>query len=102
MRIGMFIAETSPRGSTLESVVAKARWAEEQGLATGWVPHVPWSQDALTSLAIAGQHTRRIELGTSVVPTWSRHPYGMAQHALTTRAARGGGGARGGGASPPR
>ena len=86
----MFIAETSPRGSTLESVVAKARWAEEQGLATGWVPHVPWSLDALTSLAIAGQHTRRIELGTAVVPTWSRHPYAMAQHALTAQAACGG------------
>lgn len=90
MRIGMFIAETSPRGSTLERVVEKARWADENGLATGWVPHVPWSQDALTSLAIAGQHTRRIELGTAVVPTWSRHPYGMAQQALTTQAACGG------------
>ncbi len=90
MRIGMFIAETSPRGSTLDQVVEKARWADEHGLATGWVPHVPWSQDALTSLAIAGEHTRRIELGTAVVPTWSRHPYGMAQHALTTQAACGG------------
>lgn len=88
--MGMFIAETSPRGSTLEQVVEKARWADVHGLATGWVPHVPWSQDALTSLAIAGQHTRRIELGTAVVPTWSRHPYGMAQHALTTQAACGG------------
>jgi F420-dependent oxidoreductase-like protein len=90
MRIGIFIAETSPRGSTLDEVVAKARWAEQHGLATGWVPHVPWSHDALTSLALAGQHTSRLELGTAVVPTWSRHPYGLAQQALSTQAACGG------------
>jgi len=90
VRIGIFLAETSPRGSTLEEVVAKARWAEESGLATGWVPHVPWSHDALTSLALAGQRTSRIELGTAVVPTWSRHPYGLAQQALSTQAACGG------------
>jgi F420-dependent oxidoreductase-like protein len=90
VRIGIFIADTSPRGSALEEVVRRARWAEEHGLSTGWVPHVPWSLDALTSLAIAGQRTQRIELGTAVVPTWSRHPYGMAQHALTTQAACGG------------
>src|SRR5262245_25379679 len=90
MRIGIFLAETSPRGSTVDEVVAKARWAEAHGLATGWVPHVPWSLDALTSLAVAGQQTRRIELGTAVVPTWSRHPYAMAQQALSTQAACGG------------
>jgi F420-dependent oxidoreductase-like protein len=90
MRIGIFVAETSPPGSTLAEVVEKARWAEAHGLATGWVPHVPWSLDALTSLAVAGQHTRRIELGTAVVPTWSRHPYAMAQQALSAQAACGG------------
>ena len=94
MRIGIFLAETSPRGSTLEEVAAKARWAEEHGLATGWVPHVPWSHDALTSLAIAGPSTGprwlRRWLGTAVVPTWSRPPYGLAQQALSTQAACGG------------
>src|SRR5262245_84524 len=90
MRIGIFLAETSPRGSTVDEVVAKARWAEAHGLATGWVPHVPWSLDALTSLAVAGRETRRIELGTAVVPTWSRHPYAMAQQALSVQAACGG------------
>lgn len=90
MRIGIFVSNTSPGGSTIDEVVAKARWAEESGLASVWVPHVPWSLDALTSLALVGPHTRRIELGTAVVPTWSRHPYGMAQQALTTQAACGG------------
>ena len=90
MRIGMFIAETSPGGSTIDDVVSTAVWAEENGIDTGWVPHVPWSLDALTALAIAGRSTTRIELGTAVVPTWSHHPYGLAQHALSTQAACGG------------
>lgn len=38
MRIGIFVAETSPRGSTLAEVVEKARWAEAHGLATGLGP----------------------------------------------------------------
>ena len=37
-----------------------------------------------------GQVTERIELGSAVMPTWSRHPYAMAQQALTTQAAVGG------------
>ena len=87
MRIGMFIAETSPPGSTVDDLLAQARWADENGLHTGWVPHVPWSLDGLTAVALAGQVTERIELGTAVVPTWSHHPYAMAQHALTAQAA---------------
>lgn len=90
MRIGMFIADTSPPGSTVDEVLADARWADENGLHTGWVPHVPWSLDALTAVALAGRVTERIELGTAVVPTWSHHPYAMAQHALTAQAACGG------------
>ncbi|MFM8862195.1 MAG: TIGR03564 family F420-dependent LLM class oxidoreductase [Acidimicrobiia bacterium] len=90
MRIGLFISETSPRGSSIDDVVERAQWAEDNGLDSGWVPHVPWSLDALTALTIAGRATSRIELGTAVVPTWSHHPYGLAQHALSTQAACGG------------
>ena len=87
MRIGLFISETGTHGSTIDDLVGRALWAEENGIDTGWVPHIPWSLDALTALAIVGRETSRIELGTAVVPTWSHHPYGMAQHALTTQAA---------------
>lgn len=90
MRIGVFISETGPGGSTVDDVVARARQAEALGLHTGWAPHIPWSLDALTALALAGRETSLIELGTAVVPTWSHHPYAMAQHALTTQAACGG------------
>lgn len=90
MRIGMFVAETSPPGSTVDDLLARVEWAEANGIDTGWVPHVPWSLDALTSIALAGRVTSRIELGTAVVPTWAHHPYGMAQHALSVQAACGG------------
>lgn len=90
MRIGMFIAETSPRGSSVVDLVERARWADTNGIDTGWVPHVPWSLDALTALAIAAGSTSRIELGTAVIPTWAHHPYALAQGALSVQAACGG------------
>lgn len=46
--------------------------------------------DAMTVIALAGQKTSRIELGTSVVPTYVRHPTAMAMQALATQAATGG------------
>lgn len=46
--------------------------------------------DATTAAVVCGGVTSRIELGTRVVPIYSRHPYFMAQQALTTQAAVGG------------
>jgi F420-dependent oxidoreductase-like protein len=90
MRIGMFLAEGFPPGVGIDGIAARARRAEELGLSTGWLPHVPWSQDALTAVTAAAPHTTRLQFGTAVVPTWSRHPYGMAQQALSTQLACGG------------
>ena len=69
------------------SCLANARAAEALGFTTGWVPHIPWSLDGLTALALAGQVTNRIELGTAVMPTYPRHPMAMAQQAMSTQAA---------------
>jgi len=46
--------------------------------------------DALTALAVAGERTSSITLGTAVIPTWPRHPQALAAQALTTQAATGG------------
>ena len=46
--------------------------------------------DALTALAVAGDATSSITLGTAVIPTWPRHPQALAAQALTTQAATGG------------
>jgi len=70
-------------------VVAEARLVEEQGFASYWTPQI-FGHDALTVLAVVGREVPRIELGTSVVPTYPRHPMMLAQQALTTNAASGG------------
>lgn len=90
MRIGVFIGEVSGARTTVDGLLAEARAAEARGFACGWVPHLPWSLDALTALALAGQVTSRIELGTAVVPTYPRHPLAMAHQALSTQAATSG------------
>jgi len=87
MRIGVFIGDASGARTDLAALLARARWAEEAGFATGWVPHIPWSLDALTALAVVGQATSRMELGAAVVPTYPRHPMALAQQASTTNAA---------------
>ena len=90
MRIGLFISDVSGEATSVAGLLESARDAEERGFATGWVPHIPWSLDGLTAVALAGQVTDRIELGTAVMPTYPRHPLAMAQQALSTQAAAGG------------
>jgi F420-dependent oxidoreductase-like protein len=91
VRIGTFISSVAGRELTgVEALLASARRADAQGFATAWVPHIPWSFDALTALTLAGTVTERIELGTAVVPTFPRHPLALAQQALSTQAATGG------------
>jgi F420-dependent oxidoreductase-like protein len=51
------------------------------------VPQIPDEFDALTAVALMGNATSRIELGTAVMPIQSRHPVAMAQQALSTQAA---------------
>ena len=88
MRIGL---QTGPeRGRYREKVarlIAGAQAAEDAGFDTVWVPQIPDEFDALTALALMGNATSRIELGSAVVPVQSRHPVAMAQQALSTQAA---------------
>ncbi len=70
----------------VERLRADARWAEEAGLASIWIPQIPDDFDALTAVAVAGAETTRIEIGTAVVPVQSRHPIALAQQALSVQA----------------
>jgi F420-dependent oxidoreductase-like protein len=90
MQIGVFISEATGERTPVEQLLANARDAEERGLATGWVPHITWSLDALTALTLAARETSRIELGSAVVPTFPRHPMALAQEALSVQAVAGG------------
>ena len=87
MRIGIFGGAVND--GTLDDVVAEAAAAERDGFAAYWAPHI-FGHDALTALAVAGTKVPRIELGTSVVPTFPRHPHAIAQQAHTVAAASGG------------
>ena len=87
MRIGIFGGTVND--GTIDDVVDEARQVEADGFASYWAPNI-FGHDALTTLAIVGREVPRIELGTSVVPTYPRHPMAIAQQCLTVNAACGG------------
>lgn len=87
MRIGSM--SNAINGGTVDDFIAEARAAKEAGYHTFWTSQI-FGHDALTALALAGREVPDIELGTAVVPTYPRHPWVMAQQALTTQAAVGG------------
>jgi len=91
MRIGVMIGPERGRYATkVERLRRDARWAEEAGLATVWVPQIPDEFDALTAAAVIGAATERIEVGTAVVPVQPRHPVALAQQAQSVQAVCGG------------
>ncbi len=89
MRIGLMIGSDRerPRAQRLSGLIADVAAAERAGFRSYWIPQVPGYLDALTALAVMGQGTSSIELGTAVVPIQTRHPLVMAQQALTTQMA---------------
>jgi 5,10-methylenetetrahydromethanopterin reductase len=90
MRIGVTVP-TPGENPDLATLLALIENAEARGLHAAWMPNISSRGfDAPTALALAGARTRRIELGTFVVPTFTRHPVVMAQQALTAQAAAGG------------
>lgn len=88
-RIGIFVSETWGDASSIDEIRSRARRAEALGYASGWVPYLPWSLDALASVQAAGEATQTIELGTAVIPTYLFHPLALARQAATTEAAIG-------------
>jgi F420-dependent oxidoreductase-like protein len=67
-------------------LVTDAEAAENAGFTSVWVPQVPGDFDAFTAITLMGRATRRIELGTAVIPIQTRHPIAMAQAALSNQA----------------
>ncbi|CAM3217458.1 LLM class F420-dependent oxidoreductase [Mycobacterium intermedium] len=89
MRIGLMVGSDKERSRAdrLAGLLDDARAADAAGFTSFWMPQVPGYLDAMTAVALIGQVTERIELGTAVVPIQTRHPLIMAQQALTTNAA---------------
>jgi F420-dependent oxidoreductase-like protein len=91
MRVGVMIGPERGRYATkVERMRTDARWAEDAGLASLWIPQIPDEFDALTAAALVGNETSRIEVGTAVVPVQPRHPIALAQQALSVQAVCGG------------
>ena len=84
MRIGIF---TAP--STIDSFVQGCQTAKAQGFTDIWAPQI-FGLDTMQVIGIAAREVPGLSFGTSVVPTYPRHPMSMAQMALTTAEATGG------------
>jgi F420-dependent oxidoreductase-like protein len=76
-------------GSTVDRIIDSAQRAEADGFSGLWFPGGGGALDPLVLLGVVGRATERIELGTSIVQTYTRHPVLMAQQALTVGAAIG-------------
>jgi F420-dependent oxidoreductase-like protein len=85
MRIGV-MAGATPNAGGLDELGRRARDLESRGFASMWLANI-FGLDAITTAAVIGRETERIELGTAVVPSYPRHPTALAQQALTTQAA---------------
>lgn len=68
------------------ALVAMIGEAEAAGVEQIWMTQNPVSPDTLTVFAAAMARTSRVRLGTSIVPTYPRHPLALAQQAATVAA----------------
>src|SRR6476659_8486286 len=89
MRVGLMVGSDKERrrAGRLTGLLDAGKSAQSQCFASFWIPQVPGYLDAMTAVALLGQVTERIEIGTAVVPIQTRHPQIMAQQALTTQVA---------------
>lgn len=69
---------------TVDALENSLREAAEQGFPSFWMPQI-FGMDALTAIAVAAKNVPNIRVGTSVIPTYPRHPMVLAQQALTTQ-----------------
>src|SRR5213078_770685 len=89
MKIGIGIGDIAGAPAGVDGLIAQAKRAEADGFASGWFANI-MGMDAIMAAALCARETRRIELGTAVVPTFPRHPHAMAQQALSAQAIAGG------------
>lgn len=85
MRVGAMVDVRGP----VDGVTEEVERLRAQGFASAWVSQI-FGYDAPTLLAVVGSRVAEIELGTYVVPVYSRLPQVMAQQALTVQAVTGG------------
>ncbi len=70
-------------GSNAAAAVKTIVSAEDSGVRQVWMTQSPFWPDTLTAFAAAAAKTSTICMGTSIVPTYPRHPLVLAQQALS-------------------
>ena len=88
MRIGIGIGDIAGRAGDMDELVLQAQRAEEAGFSSVWLANI-FGIDALTAAVVVGRATSKVMVGTGVVPTYPRHPFAMAQQAVSVNAAIG-------------
>lgn len=84
MRIGIIVDNTQTLDGQIQQIVR----AEQDGFDQTWSLHfLQAAFDALTVIALAGQKTERIQMGTAVIPVYAFHPVALARNALTAQIA---------------
>ena len=68
-------------GPTIREIQAMILRAEELGIHAAWMTTGGARPDSITAFAATAGLTERIKLGTSIVPTYPRHPLVMVQQA---------------------
>ena len=68
-------------GPTIREIQAMIVRAEELGIHAAWMTTGGARPDSITAFAASAGLTERIKLGTSIVPTYPRHPLVMVQQA---------------------
>jgi F420-dependent oxidoreductase-like protein len=77
-RVGL-IVDGANAAAAVKTIVA----AEDAGVRQIWMTQPPNLPDVLTTYAAAATKTSSVNLGTSIVPTYPRHPLVLAQQALS-------------------
>ena len=66
-------------GTTAEEVLGRIERSEQSGIHAAWLTTGGARLDSLTTFAAAAGRTQTIKFGTSIVPTFPRHPLVMVQ-----------------------
>ncbi len=62
-----------------KGLVERAKIADQAGIHSIWVAEA-WGRDAFTLLTLLAEHTKKVQLATSIVNIYSRSPAALAQH----------------------
>jgi F420-dependent oxidoreductase-like protein len=77
------LAVFNPAVKSLDESIGRAQTAERLGYESIWTSQLPDARDTSLVLAAYAAATKRVGLGTGVLPIYTRHPTAMAQMAAT-------------------